>query len=94
MISLTISRVDVSSPPGVSMRMIAISAPSSVASSRALSIHSDVAGSIVPESSIDLAVPPAPWPSAEATRIATPAVAIAAQSVSRSFVAIGLAGSA
>ena len=58
MMSLTISRVELSSPPGVSMRMIATSAPSSSASSSACPSHCSVAGSIVPVSSIEYAVPP------------------------------------
>ena len=48
-----ISRIEVSSPPGVSRRMIARGASSSAASSSAEPIHFSVAGSIVPESSIE-----------------------------------------
>ena len=59
MMSLTISRVELSSPPGVSMRMIATSAPSSSASSSACPRrYCSVAESIVPVSSIEYAVPP------------------------------------
>ena len=48
MTSLTISRIEVSRPPGVSSRMITSSAPSSAASSSAPEIHASVAGSIEP----------------------------------------------
>jgi hypothetical protein len=50
---LTISRIEVSSPPGVSMRRIATSASLSAASSSASPSHRSVAGSIVPGISIE-----------------------------------------
>jgi hypothetical protein len=53
MISCTMSRIEVSSPPGVSSRMIASGASSSAASESAEPIHFSVAGSIVPVSSIE-----------------------------------------
>ena len=55
--SCTISRIEVSSPPGVSSRMITSSASSSSASSSALPTQDSVAGSMVPVSSIEYAVP-------------------------------------
>src|SRR5262245_1148570 len=53
MMSLTISRIELSRPPGVSRRMIASGAWSSRASSSALPSQRWVAGSIVPLSWID-----------------------------------------
>ena len=53
MMSFTIARIESSSPPGVSMRMIASGALSSAAWSSAEPIHRSVAGSIEPLSSID-----------------------------------------
>ena len=45
--SWMIERIESDRPPGVSSRMIAISASSEAASSSALEIHLSVAGSIV-----------------------------------------------
>jgi hypothetical protein len=53
MMFLIMSRIELSSPPGVSRRMIAIVARLSAASLSALSIHFCVAGSIVAFSSIE-----------------------------------------
>ena len=51
--SWTIARIELSRPPGVSIRMIASGAPSSAASSSAEPIHFSVAGLIDASSSIE-----------------------------------------
>ena len=53
MMSLMISRIEVSSPPGVSRVIRTSGTPSSAASSSALLIHFSVAGSTVPLNSIE-----------------------------------------
>jgi hypothetical protein len=68
MTSLMISRIDESSPPGVSRRMIASGASSSAASSSAEAIHFSVAGSTVPVNSIDGTVVDVSWAPAPAAR--------------------------
>src|SRR5918994_6514531 len=81
--SWTISRVEVSRPPGVSSRMIASSAPSSAASSSASSIQSAVAGLMLASSSIERAKPVSPCPSAPPASAPTPTAASATHSISR-----------
>ncbi len=73
MMSWTISRIEVSSPPGVSSRMIASGASSSAASESAEPIHFSVAGSIVPLSSIEGTVAEDCAPTAPGSSINNPA---------------------
>jgi hypothetical protein len=73
MMSLMISRIEESSPPGVSRRMIARGASSSAASSSAEAIHFSVAGSTVPVNSIEGMVADSPCAPAPATAHSMPA---------------------
>ena len=74
MMSLTISRIEVSSPPGVSRRIDhELGAVVGGVLERARPIHASVAGSIDPESSIETAGPGARPEPSEAPASTSPA---------------------